>query len=388
MGHRVTLLTAAGSSAEEQEQAEELRDWGMQVEVFPVPTLRSLGNCLRALPTREPLQAVYAFHPAMERKLGELVNERTFDVVHIEHLRAARLVRAVGHLSTVYDSVDCISLLFEQASREGAELRSRLMTAVDLDRTRRYEAHLLTRYNQVVVTSQRDKTALERLAEEYLRPDDQPVPITVITNGVDLEYFQPPETRENRVFPQTLVSPPTVVFTGKMSYHANVAAALYFAREVLPHIWTQDPEVRFQIVGKDPPDALRQLATDERIEVTGTVPDLRPYLAQATVAVCPALYAVGVQNKVLEAMAMGAPVVSTPAGCAALEAERGHVLAAEGERALADAVMRVISDPALAKRLSTAGRRYVEVYHSWEAMARQLVGIYERARSDMSEATP
>jgi len=377
LGHRVTLLTAAGTSPEEQAQAGELRTWGVQVEVFPVPVVRSLGNCLRVLPTREPLQAAFAYHPRMARRLSDLSQEGAFDVVHIEHLRAARLVQAVRGTPVVYDSVDCISLLFDQTIQHGAQLRSRLMAAVDLARTRRYEARLLTQYDQVVVTSQRDQEALEGLARRYLSPQTQIAPITVVTNGVDMEYFRPPETR---FFPKNLVSPPTVIFTGKMSYHANVAAVLYFAREVLPHIWAQDPEVRFQIVGKDPPEAVQQLATDGRIQVTGTVDDLRPYLAQATVAVCPALYAVGVQNKVLEAMAMGTPVVSTPAGCAALAVEEGRdVLIATSAEELAAAVLRIISGPTLARRLSVAGWQYVEAHHSWEVVARRLVEIYEQA---------
>ena len=384
LGHQVTLLTAAGTSSEEQEQADELRDWGMKVEVFQIPLVRSLGNCLLALPTREPLQAVYSYHPGMAQRLNELLQEEVFDVVHIEHLRAARLVKETrsrfggdeGGTPAVYDSVDCISLLFEQAAQSGAQLRSRLMTGVDLARTRRYEAQLLTRYNQVVVTSQRDKEALEKLAHHYLPPEARPAPVTVVTNGVDLEYFNSLEPRN----PKAESRKPTVVFTGKMSYHANVAAALYFAQNVLPHIWAQDPQVQFQIVGKDPPETVRQLATDSRIQVTGTVDDLRPYLAQATAAVCPALYAVGIQNKVLEAMAMSTPVVSTPAGSAALVTKGGQeLLVAEGEEELAAAVLLVISDPALAKRLSVAGRQYVETHHSWKAGARRLVKIYEQA---------
>ncbi len=388
LGHQVTLLTAASTSPEEQEQANELRSWKVRVEVFPVSLVRSLSNCLRALPTREPLQATYAYHPMMERRLSGLLRQEAFDVVHIEHLRAARLVRVVagtppcsrgagGGTPVVYDSVDCISLLFKQAARSGAQLRSRLMTAVDLARTRRYEARLLTQYDQVVVTSRQDKDAMEALARRYLPPKARPAPITVVTNGVDLEYFHP----QGVELPPASGGPGRVVFTGKMSYHANVAAALYFARQVLPRIWVKDPGVRFQIVGKDPPGAVQQLATDGRIQVTGTVDDLRPYLAQATVAVCPALYAVGVQNKVLEAMAMGTPVVSTPAGCAALVIEESQeVLIAEGEEKLAAAVLQVLSDPALAERLAAAGQRYVEAHHSWEAVARRLTGVYEKAR--------
>ena len=120
LDHRITLLTAAGTSPDEQEQADELRGWGVQVEIFPVPLLRSLGNCLLALPTREPLQAVYSYYPGMERRLGELSQTGAFDVVHIEHLRASRLVRAVKDMPVVYDSVDSISLLFEQATLDDA----------------------------------------------------------------------------------------------------------------------------------------------------------------------------------------------------------------------------------------------------------------------------
>jgi hypothetical protein len=273
LGHQITLLTAAGTSPEEQEQAAELRDWRMRVEVFPVPVARSLINCSLALPTREPLQAVYAYHPGMERRLRELLQTEAFDVVHIEHLRASRLVRAVES------------------------------------------------------------------------------------------------------------TPPTVVFTGKMSYHANIAAVLYFAQDVLPYIWASNPNVQFQIVGKDPPETVRQLAADERIQVTGTVDNLRPYLARATVAVCPSLCAVGIQNKVLEAMAMGAPVVSTPAGCAALSAEDGReILIAGSERDLAAAVLRVLSDPTLAEGLSVAGQRHVKTTYSWETSARRLIAIYEKVQ--------
>ncbi|HIE39209.1 MAG TPA: glycosyltransferase [Anaerolineae bacterium] len=380
LGHRVTLLTAASTSAEEWDQADILREWSVRVEIFPIPLARSLSNSLWALPTREPLQAVYAYHPAMERRLGELVREEPFDVVHIEHLRAARLVQAVRGMPTVYDSVDCISLLFEQAAQEGAQLRSRLMTALDLARTRRYEAQLLTRYHQVVVTSQRDKEALERLARRYLPSEARAADITVVTNGVDLAYFRPPPN------PKPEARSPTVIFTGKMSYHANVAAALYFAREVLPRIWNCNPALRFQIVGKDPPEAVRRLAMDGRIEVTGYVEDLRPYLARAAVAVCPARYAVGIQNKVLEAMAMGTPVVSTSAGCAALEAGRGReLLVADGAEEMARAILDILSDPALAARLSAKGRRYVEAHHSWEAGALRLAGVYERARTDRGQ---
>lgn len=367
-GHQVTLLTAA-TSEQEARDAEELRGWGVRVEVFPVPRARSLANCLLALPTQEPLQAVYAYHPAMEWRLAERARSGEFDLVHIEHLRAARLVRAVQGIPTVYDSVDCISLLFEQTLQRTPRWTSRVLAALDLARTRRYEAHLLARYDRVVVTSRRDREALEALARRYLPPSARPAPVTVVTNGVDLEYFRPQDgLRDGR----------RVVFTGKMSYHANVAGALYFAREVLPRIWAQDPEVQFWVVGKDPPEAVQRLARDPRIVVTGTVDDLRPYLARAAVAVCPIPYAVGIQNKVLEAMAMGTPVICTRAAAEGLEARPGEdLLVADTAEEFARYVLRVLGDPALAKRLGITGRQYVETRHDWGTIAGQLVAVYQ-----------
>jgi len=370
LGHRITLLTAAGTRLEDRRQADELQGWGVRVEAFPVPATRSLLNCLRAIPTREPLQAVYAYHPQMEDRLRALLREEPFDVVHIEHLRAARLVRAVEGRPAVYDAVDCIALLFEQTARTSPQRRARWMAMLDLARTRRYEAHLLTRFAHVVVTARRDKEALEGLARRYLPPSARPAPVTVVANGVDLDYFRPREKErpDGR----------TVVFTGRMSYHANVASALYFAQEVLPRIWAEDPAVRFQIVGKDPPESVRRLAADGRIEVTGYVDDLRPYLARAAAVVCPALYAVGIQNKVLEAMAMAAPVVCTSAAFAGLEAQPGRdALVTDDPDTFAQHVLRLCADPDLRHRLGAAGRRYVETHHSWEGSARRLITAYQ-----------
>lgn len=367
-GHSVTLLSLSGTSEQEQKQANEIREWGVDVETFPVPVTRSLLNSALALGTREPMQSRYAYHPQIEGRIHQLTGSGTYDTVHIEHLRASRLVGAVQNTPTVYDSVDCISALFAQTKRTSPQLRSRLLATLDLARTRYYEAGLQTRYDHIVITSQRDKLAMERLAQAYLPSDAAPCPITVITNGVDLHYFRPrPSSREDR----------TLVLTGKMSYHANVTAAMYFAREVLPLVWSEIPDVQFEIVGKDPPDKIRQLARDARIHITGYVDDLRPYLAHATAAVCPVQYAVGVQNKVLEAMAMGTPVISTRVGCAALDVKAGQEIAiAETTVEMAEAVKRVIRDRELAHRLSARGRQYTEQHHNWDEITRALVATY------------
>ncbi len=372
-GHEVTLLAAGACDPRVDGLAlARLREAGITTHRLVVPTWRSYLRSAVALVRRRPMQAYYSVDGRVAARMRALLAQRPFDVVHIEHLRAAHLVEALPpDIPSLYDAVDCISLLFEQAMRESPSFRSRLITRLELGPTRSYEARLLTRFRQVVVTSTRDKAALEVLARRYLPPGQPVAPITVITNGVDSDYFHPLPLK---------VEPRTVVFSGKMSYHANVAAAHYFVEAILPRLWAWDDEVRFLIVGKDPPESLRALGTDPRIEVTGYVSDLRPWLARAAVAVCPVRYAVGIQSKVLEALAMERPVVATPAAMGGLHPEAQDVIPVGADPAsFAEHVIRLLANPQEARRRGRAGRHYVLRHHSWMSSVSQLVARYEAA---------
>jgi glycosyltransferase involved in cell wall biosynthesis len=174
--------------------------------------------------------------------------------------------------------------------------------------------------------------------------------------------------------------PVTIIFTGKMSYHANVAAAMDLATKIMPLVWQQFPEARLTIAGKDPASELLELAADPRFTITGTVPDLRPYLAQATLAVTPIRYGVGIQNKVLEALAMATPVVSTPQATAALQVKPGEeLLVGDTPEAIAGAIITLLKSQELRYRLGQAGRRYVETYHDWHGAAEKLEQVYREA---------
>ena len=158
------------------------------------------------------------------------------------------------------------------------------------------------------MTSSEDRAALQELTARYGGADEVKL-VEVLPNGVDLNYFAPQNLPRQGE---------TIVFSGKMSYHANVASVLYLVHEIMPIVWRERPSVGLWVVGQSPTRAVQALARDERVKVTGFVPDLRPYLAQAAVAVSPIRYGVGIQNKVLEAMAMGTPVVTSPRACQAL----------------------------------------------------------------------
>ncbi len=344
---------------------EELQTFCRVVEVFPLSRARTLLNGLRALPTRLPLQAAYSHQPEAERHLQRLAASGHFDLLHLEHLRGAVLADNIQGLPRVFDSVDSITYLFEQARQYAPGWRQRLMAGLDLARTRHYEAQLPGRFDQLLVTSPIDKQAYQQLAGPTAADR-----IAVLPNGVDLNYFQPTATPRE---------PATVLFSGKLSYHANAAAALYLAQEIMPGVWAKHPKARLVLAGKDPGPALRALAVDPRITITGTLPDLRPVFAQATLAVAPLRYGAGVQNKVLEAMASGLPVVATSSVLGALHAEPGRQLLVGANTAeLADQILALIEQPMLRKQLAEAGRAYVEAQHDWATIAGALVEIYRR----------
>jgi glycosyltransferase involved in cell wall biosynthesis len=253
------------------------------------------------------------------------------------------------------------------------------MTGFELPRTQRYEGWLARQFSRVLVTSETDRAALERLAfqepfESMGQPGLQPrdhKSVAVLPNGADLEYFKSDDSMRREDI---------LVFSGKMSYHANVAAVLYFARDVLPLIWQERPQVQLWIVGQAPPASVRALAADPRVMVTGFVPDMRPYISQATVAVCPLVYGAGIQNKVLEAMASGIPVVTGSVGASALKARAGEeMLVTDKSEEFARCVLQLLGNAEFAHRVGLAGRRFVEQHHDWKQIGIQLEAYYQES---------
>jgi len=362
-GHAVTLL-ALQPPGDEGEALPQLRQDCEAVYVVPHARRQTLLNGLRALPTSLPIQAAYSYSPRFTQTARDLLQREAFDVAHIEHLRGAVLADSLGELPVVFDSVDSIALLFEKVLQGAPSFKSRLMALLDLARTRRFEGSLTQRFSAVAVTSPADRQALVDMG-------CVPEAVTVIANGVDLDYFAPMELERDAQ---------RLVFTGKMSYHANIAAVEDLVHQVMPLVWAQRPELRLQIVGKDPAPVIQMLGEDPRIEVTGYVPDMRPYLAQAAAAVSTVRYGVGIQNKVLEAMAMETPVVCSSQACSALKTQAGQdLLVGDNPQHIAQHILDLLASAKARATLGQAGRRYVETYHGWDQAAAQFESLYRAA---------
>ena len=384
-GHRVTLATLWETEAERQVLAD-LSRTGIQVVCERLDRLRIAQNAVGGLPRSAPLQAVYCWEPNLARAISRLVSTLAdpFDIVHVEHLRGAeygrrayQALRRAGHPTpVVWDSVDCISLLFEQAARYSRSRFGRWMTRFELPRTRRYEGAAVRFFGKVLATSPKDQLALEALAAYGTLPPSNGRPpadagrVTVLPNGVDVDYFAP-----NR----SAFASGHIVFTGKMSYHANMTAALHLLRDIMPLVWQRLPLAKVVIAGSGPAREIRDEAVRHgpRVTVTGYVPDLRPFLQSAIVAVAPVRYGAGIQNKVLEAMACGVPVVASAQASSALQAQPGRdLLVAETAEGFAAKIVELLEGQSRRTQLGEAGRQYVLRQHQWDQIAADLEQYY------------
>ncbi len=360
-GHQVTLL-ALQPPGDEGEALPQLRQMCKAVYVVQHSKAQTLMNAVLALPGDFPVQAAYSRSPAFVEAARTLLAREQFDVAHVEHLRGAVLADSLGGLPVIFDSVDSISLLFGKVLQDAPSLKSRLMATLDLGRTRRFEGRLTQRFKQVAVTSEADRNALIELGSDGER-------IIVIPNGVDLDYFQPQAVERN---------PMRLVFTGKMSYHANIAAADDLVQKMMTLVWREQPNAQLYLVGKDPSPAVLAMGELPNVTVTGSVPDLRPYLAEAALAISTVRYGVGIQNKVLEAMAMATPVVCSPQANSALRTVNGQdILVGEGPEAIARHILDLLASPEKRAAVGAAGRRYVEQHHTWNSAAVRLENMYQ-----------
>lgn len=365
-GHRVTVAALQDGSPADSAALRELQAICDAVHVVPHPRLRAAAQAAAALPTPTPLWAAWCHSPQMMRLLRSLASSGNFAVAHVEHLRAAHFAAALGNLPCVFDSVDCITDLQHQVVAQTDRAQPRHWLArEEAAKLRRYEPRVCNSFRQVIVTSRHDAKALASLGVQ--------APVTVIPNGVA------------PASPSTELKRFDLIFSGKMSYQANEDAALFLLSEILPQLdrlIPHVPPVTVCIAGAGPGDRLRRAAArwEGRVTLTGWVEDLRPFLAAARIAVCPLRVGVGIQNKALEAMAVGLPVVATPLAARAFDQSD----AATGLRIASDAgsfarhCAELLQNDSAAQKAGQVGRQYVQKCHRWETAAASFVELYRK----------
>ena len=364
--HRIVLVTPE-PEGDRENNLKAIHPFCERIEIVSTSSWRRLWRLGRTPFTSLPLQTLYFFDPRFRQRVHPLLQEQSFDLIHVQLVRMAPVVEGVGvgpqgGIPKVIDLIDALSLNMARRARRERGPRAWIAT-LEARRVQRYERSLTQQYDQLVVSSLVDREAIG----DYNN-------IHVIPNGVDIEAHPFAADWDSA---QGSREPGTIVFTGRMGYFPNADAATWFSTKVFPLVRHQVPQARFLVVGADPTPAVRRLGQYPGIVVTGYVPRIQDYLARATVAVAPMQGGSGMQFKVLEAMACGAPVVATSYALGGIEAADGeHLLVVQGAAAFAEQVIRLLKAPGLGRHLARNARRLVEEKYTWERSVAMLEEVY------------
>lgn len=361
--HEISLVSLLVEDYE-QAIAKEVEQYCVSVDWVPLPKWQAYANCLLSLPTLTPLRVAYYRSPAFVRRIKEIIHRQKIDVVHGELIKvvpALKSALADENIPILYDSVDCISWFLQQQFEMIRNPLKKAFVYTELRKMQRYEKRAVVDFDQLTITTSSDQARLGKLTGQVQN-------IEVVNNGVDIDYFTPWNG------PQI---PDSLVFCAKLDYFPNAHAILHFCEQILPLLWKQRPQLRLLIVGNNPPPSVRALAVDERITVTDYVSDIRPYLGAASVVIAPLLIATGMQNKVLEALAMAKPVVVSPRCSRALGTQdKVHLLVAEEPEDYAEGIVKLLDDPQLAQQMGKAGQQFVVEHFSWASAAHTFNRLY------------
>lgn len=373
--HEVHLL-AFRWSADDDQAAEKMRAVCADVQAIPITARQRRENKrreqLRSLLSRSAYQHTLFYSQAMQAAIDATLHQAEFDLIHVENSQmgyydlSATIPRVLDMHDVVY------KVLQRTYQKERLSIR-KLYSWLEWRKFRRDELAICSGFSTCVTVSDYDTS--------FLAPYLPTTRFTVVPNGVNTRFFTDlgPSTSDD----------PVLLFTGTMDYYPNTEAVTTFAQQVWPLVRARAPAAQFYIVGKNPSPAVQALAADPSIVVTGYVDDTRDYYRRASVFVAPIRIAGGTRLKILEAMAMGRPVVSTSVGAEGIAVSPGeNIVLADEPATFADAVVTLLGDPAGRARLAAAGRRLVEERYDWTALSAQLEQVYTSLLAPTLAPTP
>lgn len=365
--HEMHVCSLARSSAE-ADDGQGLSENCAHIECATVAEPWQTLRMIARLPTPTPSSMGYFYSRDLHRRVRALHAQHRYDLIFVHCSSVAQYVVDIRNAARVLDFGDMDSQKWLDYAKfkpfplsvgywwEGKKLASA-------------ERRLAYRFDVCTVTTSAELAILDRVAPGATSD--------YFPNGVDHQFF----TTNGKDYDPDIIS-----FVGRMDYYPNQECILRFCKEVLPRVRAQRPMAKLFIVGADPSSSIRKLGVLPNVTVTGSVPDVRPFVRRSAVMVAPLAIAHGTQNKILESMAMGVPVVTSSLGAAGVDVVKGeHLLVADDAESCAQAVVKLMRDRAERERLSQAGRARALSHHDWPNAMRRLDGILERAIAQFRE---
>ncbi len=356
--HEIILCALnPAKKADKQKAFEQLQPYCRSVNFIDLPAAVRMTNTLKALFSGLPLQTGYFFSSRAEKKIRTLIEEYHPDLLFAQLSRTARYLTSYRQ-KKLLDYQDVFSYgLKRRADKVPWPLK--LVFRLEYNRMRSFEKELFDQFDIKMIISEQDRALI---------PHPEKEKIIVVRNGVDLEYFSPLSRSKRQ----------EIVFTGNMNYPPNVDAARFLAKKIMPLVWKKMPETRLLIAGANPHPAVKKLQ-NKKIKVSGWLDDIREAYAGSAIFIAPMRMGTGLQNKLLEAMAMKIPCITTPLANAALQAkEKEEILTGETAQELADALLFLLQHPEKRKKMAEQAYTFVQKNYHWQKATSPLLERIEK----------
>ena len=356
-GHKITLISLV---CDDDDYENCLKNNDFCDEIIPIKFNKKIAylNAIKAIFNDKPFIVEYFYSMAMQKVVDKLIKENNFDVITGYMIRVAPYLEKHKDKNIIIDFVDAVSMMYERRIKNIHSLWDKFKIGIEYLKVKNYEKKCAKIFKIQTVISQMDKDYIEQFSKKSN--------IKIIGNGVDTEYYSPIDfPKENKI-----------CFVGSMQYIPNSEAAIYFATKVFPLIRNEIPDTKFKIIGANPRkdlyDAVRKI---NGIEITGRVEDVREYMKDCKVSVCPVKIAGGIQNKILEAMSMNIPVVTTPEGAEGIGASKDILSVANSDEDFALKVIDLMQNNSKIYQISNKSRDFVLKNFAWDNVGKNLIKI-------------
>ena len=356
--HELHLITIA-ETEEDISYVDNLKPYFKKIDYVYLPKSRSILNTITGLFNSIPFQVNYFKSKSFQSLLDQQLETFEFDAIHVQHIRMSQFLYNKPNLNNVIlDLPDAFSLYWKRRANNSINYLNRIFEITEYNRVKNFEINFVSRFKKVLVCSHEDQIYLQELGLKT---------VDILENGVDTNMFKP------SVDPYI---PFRVLFTGNMDYAPNIDAVTYFASEIWPKIIQKVPNALFVIAGQRPVPKVLALKSDT-IQVTGFIQDLTEEYSKAHIVVSPLRIGAGTQNKVLEALSMNIPVVTTHVGYKGLglEPNQGALLSTNADEFAQNAI-RLLSDPQMRDSIGKSGGEIIRNRFSWNGIAQKLENYF------------
>mgnify|MGYP000488654788 CR=1 FL=1 len=363
--HFEVILICVSDRKVKPSAIEELKPYCSEIHLIPLNRLTILWNLITGLFHYLPFQVLYFYQKSAQKQIDKIIETRLPKHIFCQLIRSTEYVKKYNIIPSTLDYMDAFSTGIDRRRKKTWPLFKPLFTA-EYNRLKRYESDIFKFFKHKTIISEQDRNLIQHPKNHQIK---------VLKNGVDLEFFKPQESAKISY---------DICFVGNMSYPPNIQAARILALEVLPLVQKKLPHINLLIAGANPVNSIQKLQSAQ-IKVAGRIPDIRRAYAQSKIFVAPMMIGTGLQNKILEAMAMGIPCITTNLANQAIGAtDRSELLIAETSESTATAVINLLSNTEMYNALRTDALKFVRNFYSWEANSKILVDLFIDSKNGTS----